>query len=722
MRRDARLTSSRLPVPSRGLAFSAVLLGALSGCAPAVVPAAGGLATDEMAAAVATAQLAQCEAQLIALPQPAQYREHLRRLTDQPHPTGSAGQMRVVAYLVAAMERAGLQVERAEYDVYLPQLDGLVNEIEIVSPVRMALPNREPAIPGDPFTANPLLLPGWHAYAGSGDVTAEVVYANYGRKEDFEELTRLGVSVEGRIVLARYGGNFRGFKVQFAEAAGAVGVVMFNDPGTGELVPYPDGPGMTDQTIQRGSVLTLPWTGDPLTPFEPALPLDGPVQVDRLDPADVAFHTIPSLPIGFAAAREILTRMTGPAAPDAWRSGVDTPHHLTGGSALRVRVHVQQRLDFTRAVNVIGTIRGSEFPDEWIILGAHHDPWGFGTHDPNSGTAALLTLADALGELANSGCRPRRSIMIGHWDAEEYGIIGSTEWVEQHRDALTRNAVAYINADASISGPNFSASASPSLKQPIIDAARAVPYPGGGSVYDHWMSRAADGATEPPLGNLGGGSDHVGFYTHVGVPSAGLSFGGANGIYHSNYDTFTFFERFSDPDFVYGASLAKVDGVLAWRLANADVIPYDVARYADDVASHATGLERLSRERGRPVELHALRAAAESLRRQAAAFATARDGWVAPSTAAGREVSRRLIALEKAFVDHDGLQDRPWSRSLYASPDPFSGYAAWMLPGLRYEVETGDAASVAQWERRYAAAMRTLEEQVQELTSLLESR
>jgi N-acetylated-alpha-linked acidic dipeptidase len=696
--------------------LAAVIVAAGSACA---APLARGAADGQALSQPAALPHAQCEVRVMELPTPTRFREHLHAVTAEPHPTGSAAQLRVAAYLEDAMRRAGLSVERAEYDVYLPQLDGLVNEVEIVTPVRMRLPNQEPVLAEDPATGHPGLLPGWNAYSGSGDVTAEVVYANYGRKEDFEELERLGVPVAGRIVLARYGGNFRGHKVQFAEQGGAVGVIMFNDPGMSPAAPYPEGTGMSAGTIQRGSVLTLPWTGDPLTPFEPALPLDGERQVRRLDPDSVAFHTIPVLPIGFGAAREILTRMEGAAAPDEWRSGIDAVHRLTGGSGLRLRVNVQQRLDFTRAVNVIGTLRGSEFPDEWIILGSHFDAWGFGAHDPNGGTAMLLTLADALGILAGEGCRPRRSIMIAHWDAEEYGIIGSTEWVEQHRDALTRSAVAYINADAAVSGPNFSASASPSLKQPIIDAARSVAYPGGGTVYDQWLTNAR-GARTPSLGNLGGGSDHVAFYTHVGVPSAGLGFGGSNGIYHSNYDTFRFFERFSDPDFVYGAALARVDGVLALRLANSDVLPYDVTRYAVDILDHAASLEELAASRGVPVRLDALRRAAESLHETTRRFDAARAVPRARDGARLREINAGLIALEKAFIDMDGLQGRPWSRSLYASPDPFSGYAAWMLPGLRYEIETGNAAGVPRWEARYVAALADLARRVHAVTALLQ--
>jgi N-acetylated-alpha-linked acidic dipeptidase len=673
-------------------------------------------------------QQARCEALLQSLPTPAAFREHLRHITTEPHPTGSAAQLRVAEYIASTMERAGLRVELAPYDVYLPQLDGLVNEVELVTPVRRMLPNQEPALEADPFTAHPALLPGWNAYSGSGDVTAEVVYVNQGRREDFEELERLGISVEGRVVLARYGGNFRGFKVQFAEQRGAAAVIMFSDPGARPLEPYPDGPGRTPYTIERGSVLTLPWTGDPLTPFEPALPLDteAGAAVRRLDPDEVPFHSIPVLPIGYGAAREILARMQGAAAPASWQGGLPLEYRLTGGPDLTVRVHVRQRLDFTRAINVIGWLDGSELPDEWVILGSHYDPWGFGAHDPNGGTAMLLTLAEALGRLKDEGCRPRRSIAIAHWDAEEYGIIGSTEWVEHHRDALHANAVAYINADGAVTGPRFSASSSPSLKRPILDAARSVRYGSRDStVFEHWL-RAAGDVVEPPIGDLGGGSDHVAFYTHVGVPSAGLSLGGANGIYHSNYDTFAFFERFSDPDFVFGPTLVRLDGVLALRLANADVIPYDIVRYGTDVLRHAAELERLAATRGMDVRLDALVRAAASFRAAAAAFEATRDAWLrsasgagAPGEAAARGLNARLIALEKAFIDMDGLQERPWSRSLYASPDPFSGYASWMLPGIRFEVETGDSGGVEEWEAKYVAALQELERRVQQATALL---
>jgi N-acetylated-alpha-linked acidic dipeptidase len=671
-----------------------------------------------------------CEDLYLTLPSGDAFREHLRIITSNPHPAGSPQQVEVANYLTRVMRAAGMEVRQDDYDVYLPQLTDDV-EVHIVTPVSMQLSNREPVLDEDRFSGHPELLNGWNAFSGSGDVNGEVVYANYGRREDYRALDSLGIDLAGKVVVARYGGNFRGFKVKFAEERGAAGVIMFNDAPAEEVDPYPEGPMLNGEIIQRGSVLTLDWTGDPLTPFEPALPLDGSRGVvERLDPAEVGLHTIPVLPIGYNAASEILSRMTGEEAPEDWQGGLDLPYRLTGGPELTK--------DFTRAINVVGTLEGWEFPDEWIIYGAHYDPWGFGAVDPNGGTAMLLTMAEALGHAAEMGCRPRRSIMVAHWDAEEYGIIGSSEWVEEFLPELTHRAVAYINADGAVSGPNFGASSSPSLKQPILDASREVLYPGdeeGRTVYQWWADRSAGnaggaeatqhdapGARTPTMGNLGGGSDHVAFYTHAGIPSAGLTTGGRSGIYHSNYDNFAWFERFGDPDWVYGPMLARVDGILALRLANADILPYDVARYATDTRAHVETLLEVAEARRIEVDLSALVGASRQLDAAAAQLDAARNERVARGPVSGedaRAVNAALIGLEKAWLDDRGLQDRPWSRSLYVSPDPFSGYASWMLPGIRYEIETDDPAEVPEWEARYVDAIGRLAERMREAAEMI---
>ena len=698
------------------LSVSAVLLAAVPQRSPQEVSLTGFTAARAASQAV-------CEQRFLDLPSSDGFREHLRTITERPHPAGSEAQVLVGQYLARQMEEAGMDVISHPYDVYLPQLTDDV-EAHIVTPVAMQLNNREPALEEDRFSGHPELLNGWNAFSGSGDVTGEVVYANYGRREDYMALDSMGVSIEGKVVIARYGGNFRGYKVEFAEDRGAIGVIMFNDKADESPGSYPDGPMMNGETIQRGSVLVLPWTGDPLTPFEPALPVDGDRQVNRLDPSEIPLHNIPVLPLGYNAAEEVLSRMTGREAPEEWQGGLDLTYRMIGGSDLTVRVRVNQPKALTRAINVVGTFRGTDFPDEWFILGAHYDPWGFGAIDPNGGTAMLLTLADALGELAEMGCRPRRSIMIGHWDAEEAGVIGSTEWVEEFQEELGANAIAYINADGAVSGANFGSSSSPSLKTPILEATKAVMYPGENrTVYDWWLERSEQANGEPALGNLGGGSDHIAFYTYVGIPSGAMSSGNPGGVYHSNYDNFAWFERFGDTEFVFGPMVASTDGILALRFANADVLPYDVVRYAVDVRTHVETLYEVAEARRLDVDLSTLVATTVDLEDAANDLDEARGRWTASgnvSKPAAARVNRAFIALEKAWLNDRGLQDRPWSRSLYVSPDPWSGYASWMLPGLRYEIETDDRADIRGWERVYINAIRDLTGRMRDLERMIE--
>jgi N-acetylated-alpha-linked acidic dipeptidase len=664
----------------------------------------------------------EIEKRFLQLPSPEAFRRHLETITRHPHPAGSEANTRVARYLARVMEEAGLEVERYDYDVYLPELDPEIY-VALVTPIRLPLNIQEYILDEDRFSAHPDLRPGWNAFSASGDVTGEMVYANFGRLEDFEKLDELGVSVEGRIVIARYGGNYRGYKVKYAEERGAIGLIIYSDPANGGYMSgpvYPEGKSWSESTVQRGSILTLAYTGDPLTPFLPALPTTGKKKVKRLDPGDVGLPTIPVTPLPYGSAREILKRMRGEPVPSGWQGGLPFDYRLTGDRALTVRLRVDQPKRLVRITNVVGTLVGTEFPDEWIILGSHYDAWSFGAVDPNGGTAMLLTLAEALGKVAGDGHPPRRSIRIAHWDAEEFGIIGSSEWVEQFRDELTEKAVAYINADVSVSGPNFGGASSPSLKSVIAAAARAVTYPGsdeGETVYDRWVPNPVEAV---PLGDIGGGSDHLAFYTHVGVPAAGLSMSGAS-LYHSNYDSFAFFERFCDPDFVYGPTMARIDGILALRLANADIIPYDIPLYAVDLARHTRTLEQRAEKVGlSPLTFDILHAAVATLDTASRALTEALSQSLAAVPPSGKElrrVNKGLIALERAFVRKAGLQGRPWSRSLYASPDPFSGYASWMLPGLRYEIETENAEEIPAWEGVYVAAIKELTDRMRKLTN-----
>jgi N-acetylated-alpha-linked acidic dipeptidase len=650
---------------------------------------------------------------------PETYRRHLEELTRVPNIAGTYENSIIIDYMSDVMQLAGLKVDHYDYDVWLAE-PGEVR-ISIESPVQIVLPNKENVLDEDPFTADERLHHGWNAYSGSGDVTAEVVYANYGRREDFQKLADMGIDLTGKIVIARYGGNFRGFKARYAEAAGAAGLIIYTDPANGGFVNgpvYPEGRYSNESTIQRGSLLTMDYFGDPLTPFEPALPLNAEETVERLDLSEVDFHTIPVAPIGYGAAEQILSRMTEQSVPEEWQGGLPFTYHLMGDADLKVRLFVNQPQGFKRITNVIGTIQGSVYPDEWIVLGSHFDAWGFGATDPNSGTAMLLTLAESLGQMVKNGYRPKRSIMIAHWDAEEFLIIGSTEWVEELRNDLMSNAVIYLNADMSVTGPNFGSSASPSLKSPIIEATKVVPHPDiDGTVYQQWYGDSE--LPEPGIGNLGGGSDHVPFYMHAGVPSASISISGSVPIYHSNYDTFHFYETFIDSDFKYGPTLASVYGVLALRFAEADILPYDLTRYGTDLRHHLNNIGVIATERNVEIVLDELYSGVDQLI-ETARLAEIRLNTLVQTGGLNHEalgnINKELIALEKSFLHEDGMPFGRWFQSIYASSDPFSGYASWMLPGLRYAIEeTLSAEELWNEKNRLLDAIQTLIQKIESL-------
>lgn len=663
------------------------------------------------------------EKMFLEIPKSERFREHLRELTKLPHRAGSPENKAVADYIQKVMADAGLESVQHPYDVYLPTEPGQI-AIELVTPIRMPLNNQEYLLDEDPFSQQ-AVGPGWNSYSGSGDVTGEVVYANYGTKEDFEKLAEMGISMKGKIVLARYGGNFRGYKAKFAEAAGAAGLIIYTDPedsGYMRGLGYPEGTFFSESTIQRGSVLTLDYTGDPLTPFEPALPLDGATKVKRLDPKEVDFHTIPVTPLPYGSAREILGRMKGQVVPAAWQGGLPFTYRLTGGEGLKVRLMVKQDLDFARVQNVVGTLTGSTFPDEWIIMGSHYDAWVHGASDPNSGTAMLLCVAEALGELAKKGYRPQRTIKIAHWDAEEHGIIASTEWVEQFKDELAAKTIAYFNADGACSGLSFGASAAPSLKGLLVEATKVVPYTDQEiSVYDHWTANLEDKSKGPRIGNLGGGSDHLGFYAHLGIPSLG---GGMHGptLYHSAYDDFHWFETFADPKFQSGPTVAKVFGIMGLRLANADVLPLDVGRYGTDLRTHIRTAEKAVQAYAPKYEFSRLLESVDRLAQAAEQYESAVKAGVDGGKLKAKtlaQLNAKLLLLDRAFIDQQGMAYGKWYRSLYASSDPYSGYASWMLPGLLYEASIKSTANLPDLEKRYLAAFDRLRTDLESMVKLL---
>ena len=652
----------------------------------------------------------------------ASFKEHLKKLTERPHVVGSDGNQEVIRYIGEVMKLAGMKVTNYSYDVYLPKNPG-TSLIEIVTPYRDVLNQKEDIIEDDPFTKDPELWKGWNAFSGSGDVTAEVVYANYGRKEDFETLKSLGIDVNGKIVIARYGGNFRGYKAKFAEANGASGLIIYTDPqdsGFTKGLVYPYGPYYNSSTIQRGSLLTTDFTGDPLTPFEPALPIDGKEKIERIDPKNAQLHTIPVSPIGYGEAEKILSQMNGDPVPQSWQGGLPFTYRLQGGASLTVRLKVDQKIDFVRATNVIGMLKGTDAPDEWIILGCHLDSWGFGATDPSSGTAMLLSLSQTLGKLKDEGYSPKRSILIGHWDAEEHGVIGSTEWVEQMREELNAKGVIYMNFDGAVSGKGFGASSAPTLKKLLVEASKNVKYPyTNQSLYDFWNK---ENKNEPPIGNLGGGSDHIAFYMHVGVPSLSGGAGGPN-VYHSNYDSFRFYERYVDPEFQMGPMVEHIAGIMTLRMANGDIIPYNLNRYASDLKIHFTNAENkiiLFNDEFNGFTLS--KEAIKSLENTSDILTEEIRKYLNTGSYSNKSLSsinQQLIDLEKSFISDKGMYFGSWYRSIYASSDPFSGYAAWILPGLEYEIALKSSDRLYEWDKRYSDAINSLNFKMNELINYL---
>jgi len=501
-------------------------------------------------------------------------------------------------------------------------------------------------------------------------------------------------------------------------------LIIFTDPkdsGYTKGLVYPEGPYYNKSTIQRGSLLTTDFTGDPLTPFEPALPLDGKKKIKRLDPKQAQLHTIPVTPIAYGEAEKILGQMEGKAVPQSWQGGLPFTYRLEGGSSLTVRLKVDQKINFVRAANVVGMLKGSEAPDEWIILGCHFDAWGFGATDPNSGTAMLLSLSETLGELKKQGYAPKRSILIGHWDAEEHGVIGSSEWVEQMRDQLHAKGVVYMNFDGGVSGKNFGASAAPTLKKLLIETSKMVNYPyTDQSLFEFWKK---DAQNEPSIGNLGGGSDHIAFYMHAGVPSLSGGAGGPN-LYHSNYDSFQFYEQFVDPEFQMGPMVEHMAGLMALRMANAELIPYNLNRYAADLKLHFTNATNKIKAfdpnfRG----FNRTNAAISSLGVISENLSSELQSFLMEGNFSKKDLkimNQQLIALEKSFLSEQGMYFGKWYKSLYASSDPFSGYAAWILPGLEYEIALKSSKRLEEWDGRYADAIKSLETKMKQLLQDLE--
>jgi N-acetylated-alpha-linked acidic dipeptidase len=645
--------------------------------------------------AARAAQQRELEAKYAAMPSSEEARKWHRYLTSEPHPAGSPRNNELAEWIAEQWRRQGWE------DVVIRRYDVLQNSprevsLEMVAPVRHRAELREDGYDLDPDTQNPRVSGGYLGFSASGEVTAPVVYAYSGNPQDYELLRKNGIDVRGKIVLVRYSNpySYRGFKALTAEREGAAAILIYSDPqedGFKRGNVYPEGPWGPESHIQRGAI-----TYDFMVPGDPTTPGWASVPGARRIPASEA-RSVPkiiALPLSWRDAKPLLENMGGPEAPKEWQGGLPIKYRLGGGA---VRVHVKVDMDTGIVPNYVveARLRGSEFPDEWIVLGNHRDAWVYGGVDPSSGTASQLELTRALGELKKQGLRPRRTLVVCSWDGEEYALTGSTEWGEHFADELKKKGVAYLNVDSSTSGPNFEPSAVPSLASLLVEIAKTLKDPSGKSLYDAWKITAAAAKKKQRVRDdelvdtrIGSGSDHTVFLNLLGLPSMLLQFNGPYGVYHSVYDNHFWMSRFGDPSFRYHALMSQLWGVLALRLANADVLPHDFAAYARGIRGFLDELVHANAELRARVEVKALRGALGEFERAGRDFASAANSALnagALDAAKAAEVNALLRQVERNWLHEDGIPGRPWFKHLiYAARYT---YAHLELPAITEAVE-----------------------------------
>ena len=665
-----------------------------------------------------------------AIPNPQNLRDYMQRLSARPHHVGSPYDKDNAEWIAAKLKSWGLDAKIENFDVLFPTPKERL--VEMLAPVKFTAKLEEPAFSVDPTSDQKAeQLPVYHAYSIDGEVTAPLVYVNYGIPSDYEELQRMGVSVNGAIVIARYGASWRGIKPKLAAEHGATACIVYSDPRddgyyTGDV--YPDGPQRPQYGAQRGSVMDMPlYPGDPLTPGIGATP-----EAKRLPISEAKTLTkIPVLPMSYGDAQPLLAELKGPLAPESWRGALPITYHVGPGPA-RVHLKLKFNWDQKRLYDVIFRIPGSQYPDEWVIRGNHHDAWVNGADDPISGAVAEMEEARGLAEMLKEGWKPKRTIIYCFWDGEEPGLLGSTEWAETHADELGRHAVAYINSDSN--GRGFlGASGSHTLENFMNGVMKDIEDPE--TKMSVWKRTQLVGLARAPADRkrelrtrsdlriqaLGSGSDYTTFIDHLGVASLDLGFGGeggGGGVYHSVYDDFYWYTHFGDTDFVYGRALAQTAGTAVIRLADADILPFQFTDFADTVRGYVDELKKLSSDQRaaveernleidegvfaasadpqlkrvppskQPVPPHLnfapLEDALDVLAQSAKRYDTAQRK---PASANVRDVNAKLIESERRLTDSAGLPGRPWFRHMIYAPGFYTGYGVKTIPGVREAIE-----------------------------------
>ena len=723
------------------------------------------------------AQQLSLEQRFDALLDPADQRAWLMQMASQPNHIGSPHDKANADFMLAKFREWGWDARIETFSVLYPTPKHV--SLQLIAPDTYTATLVEPAVPGDATSALDGALPSYNVFGGDGDVTADLVYVNYGMPDDYKALARHGIDVRGKIVITRYGGGWRGLKPKLAQQHGAIGCLIYSDPqddGYGSGDAYPKGGWRPADGVQRGSVADMQqYPGDPLTPGGGSTK-----DAKRLELKDAkTILKIPVLPISYADAMPLLKALDGPMAPPEWRGGLPIAYHIGAGAA-KVHLVVQSDWQQKPVYDVIAVMKGSSEPDQWIIRGNHHDGWVFGAWDPLSGNVAMMAEIKAIGALVKQGWRPQRTLVYASWDGEEAGLLGSTEWVETHAQELQDKAVAYVNSDSN--GHGFlGMSGSHSLQRMFNQVVDGVDDPETHvSVRERLRAKmrvdgAADNAKpkarmfaklaanggDLPLEALGSGSDYSSFLQHLGIASLDLGFTGEdddNGIYHSRYDSFDHYVRFGDPGFVYGVALSKVAGHIALRMADADVLPMRFVDFSDTLDRYVAELHELvdatrkatdqqhklldahafdlvadparpiappERDSDMPrIDLAPLDLAAKQLHQSAQAFeaayaARAADGFKL-MPAQQRAIDTAMARMEQALTDPDGLPTRGWFKHMIYAPGMLTGYGVKTVPGVREAIESRRWDEAGNYATITARVLDGYRAQLDRLTALLE--
>ncbi|MDD8018808.1 MAG: M28 family metallopeptidase [Bacteroidota bacterium] len=673
------------------------------------------------------------EEQFRSIPSAKNLRDYMEHLSARPHHLGSAYDKENAEWLLGKFQEWGWDAHIENFYVLFPTPKERL--VELTSPKKFALKLQEPIQPSDP-TSKQLKeqLPTYNAYSIDGDVTAPLVYVNYGTPADYEQLDRLGISVKGCIVIARYGASWRGIKPKVAAEHGAVGCIIYSDPkddGYVEGDVFPKGPMRNSDGVQRGSVMDMPiHPGDPLTPGIGATKNAKRLAMDKVD----VFTKIPVLPISYGDAQPLLSELNGPIAPDAWRGGLPITYHIGPGDA---KVHLKLVFNWNTVTlyDVIATMTGSDFPDEWIVRGNHHDAWVNGAEDPIAGLVSELEEARAFGELKKQGWKPKRTLVYCAWDGEEQGLLGSTEWVETHAEELKQKAVIYLNTDGNGRG-YLHVSGSHSLESFMNSVAKDISDPETHlTVWKRLRAKRILDAASPKdrdeirnrsdlkIGALGSGSDYTAFVDYLGIASFNMGYGGEDdgGIYHSIYDDFYWFTHFSDTDFVYGRALAQTAGTTVLRLADTELLPFSFTNLSETVKKYIEEIQTLVKNKQDEVkELNAkiddgiytatidpkvkfippakkeilpyinfapLLNASDKLAQSADGYAKARTSFQSTDKQLVKSVNQKLIQTERSLIDENGLPNRPWFKHQLYAPGFYTGYGVKTIPAVREAIE-----------------------------------